>query len=180
MRYSYAWDFSPSVFYVSLPDQPGGWPDGAFVRLSGLFGGLDMSRGGAVQYGPDGNIVGRYVAPVEVYDRDARLDIVYVSSADVPLESRREGVAIEVTGRVGCDDWIWRDCFNLGPQGGPHPRAFFGVDSTASRFTGASIAGLVVGAMGVFVFAVALGHWLNQHKALKAPDVAAAPPESRT
>ena len=31
-----------------------------------------------------------------------------------------------------------------------------------SRFTGASIAGLVVGAMGVFVFTVALRHWLRE------------------
>jgi len=36
------------------------------------------------------------------------------------------------------------------------------VDTTASRFTGASIAGLVVGAMGVFVFTVALLHWLGE------------------
>ncbi len=36
------------------------------------------------------------------------------------------------------------------------------VDTTASRFTGASVAGLVVGAMGVFVFAVALRHWLGE------------------
>ncbi len=37
---------------------------------------------------------------------------------------------------------------------------FYGVDTTASRVHGASIAGLVVGAMGVFVFSVALRHWL--------------------
>jgi len=35
-----------------------------------------------------------------------------------------------------------------------------------SRFTGASIAGLVVGAMGVFVFSVALRHWLKERKAI--------------
>ena len=33
-----------------------------------------------------------------------------------------------------------------------------------SRFTGASIAGLVVGAMGVFVFTAALRHWLNERR----------------
>ena len=38
------------------------------------------------------------------------------------------------------------------------------LDTTASRFTGASIAGLVVGAMGVFVFNVALRHWLGQRR----------------
>jgi hypothetical protein len=38
------------------------------------------------------------------------------------------------------------------------------VDTTASRFHGASIAGLVVGAMGVFVFSVALRHWLGERR----------------
>jgi len=32
-------------------------------------------------------------------------------------------------------------------------------------FHGVSIAGLVVGAMGVFVFSVALRHWLKERKA---------------
>ena len=32
------------------------------------------------------------------------------------------------------------------------------------RFTGASIAGLVVGAMGVFVFGAALRHWLERRR----------------
>jgi hypothetical protein len=40
------------------------------------------------------------------------------------------------------------------------------VDAPAGRFTGASIAGLVVGAMGVFVFSVALRHWLRERRAI--------------
>jgi hypothetical protein len=36
-----------------------------------------------------------------------------------------------------------------------------------NRFTGASIAGLVVGAMGVFVFTVALRHWLGERRAAR-------------
>ncbi len=39
--------------------------------------------------------------------------------------------------------------------------AFLCIDVTASRWTGASVAGLVVGAMGVFVFVAALRHWLG-------------------
>ncbi len=34
------------------------------------------------------------------------------------------------------------------------------VDTAAGRFTGASVAGLVVGAMGVFIFALHLNRWL--------------------
>ncbi|MHC4200656.1 MAG: hypothetical protein ACYSU0_11745 [Planctomycetota bacterium] len=41
------------------------------------------------------------------------------------------------------------------------------IDATASRFTGASIAGLVVGAMGVFVFTVALRHWLWERRTFR-------------
>ena len=38
------------------------------------------------------------------------------------------------------------------------------LDAAASRFHGASIAGLVVGAMGVFVFTAALRHWLREQR----------------
>jgi hypothetical protein len=39
---------------------------------------------------------------------------------------------------------------------------------TASRWHLASIAGLVVGAMGVFVFTVALRHWLRERTAAES------------
>ncbi len=41
------------------------------------------------------------------------------------------------------------------------------IDTSASRFHGASIAGLVVGAMGVFVFTVALRHWRWERRRLR-------------
>ena len=44
--------------------------------------------------------------------------------------------------------------------------AFLCIDATASRWTGASVAGLAVGAMGVFVFCVALRNWLRERAAL--------------
>jgi hypothetical protein len=40
------------------------------------------------------------------------------------------------------------------------------IDPTASYLTGASIAGLVVGAMGVFIFGLYLRRWLVNRKAL--------------
>jgi hypothetical protein len=36
----------------------------------------------------------------------------------------------------------------------------------ASRFHGASVAGLVVGAMGIFIFGLYLRSWLRERKAL--------------
>ncbi len=47
-----------------------------------------------------------------------------------------------------------------------HDVDFF-LDGTASRFTPQSIAGLVVGAMGVFVFAVVLRRWLKNRRAFR-------------
>ena len=45
------------------------------------------------------------------------------------------------------------------------------VDEDASRLHGASVAGLVVGAMGVFVFAVALRHWLRERRSAMGLEV---------
>lgn len=51
--------------------------------------------------------------------------------------------------------------------GGVWAYAAIMIDAGASRFHGASIAGLAVGAMGVFVFAVALRHWLGERRNLR-------------
>jgi hypothetical protein len=40
------------------------------------------------------------------------------------------------------------------------------LDTTASRFHGASIAGQIVGAMGCFIFGLYLRRWLRERKAL--------------
>ena len=77
------------------------------------------------------------------------------------------GAAVSFAGRVAFHD----RCCGCG-QG-----LFVTVDTTASRFTGASVAGLVVGAMGVFVFAVAFRDWLGECRAPEA-DPTATPPES--
>ncbi len=53
---------------------------------------------------------------------------------------------------------------------GREPCASVMLDTAASRFTGASIAGLVVGAMGVFVFTVALRHWLGERRKFRERD----------
>ncbi|GAH67082.1 unnamed protein product, partial [marine sediment metagenome] len=47
---------------------------------------------------------------------------------------------------------------------------FVAVDCATSRFTGQSVAGLVVGAMGAAVFTVALWHWLRERRAGKAQE----------
>ncbi|MHC4199984.1 MAG: hypothetical protein ACYSU0_08340, partial [Planctomycetota bacterium] len=70
------------------------------------------------------------------------------------VQELEQGTLLRVTGRA-------LDLDMLEPPSG------LVVDATASRFTGASVAGLVVGAMGVFVFTVALRHWLGERRKLR-------------
>ncbi|MHC5054279.1 MAG: hypothetical protein ACYTKD_06135 [Planctomycetota bacterium] len=67
------------------------------------------------------------------------------------------GSKITVVGRIGL--CVLDDIVQNGP---PWPR----IDASASRFTGASISGLVVGAMGCFIFGLYLRRWLIDRKAL--------------
>jgi hypothetical protein len=73
-----------------------------------------------------------------------------------------------LTDRAAADDAIGRKVVLTGrvlPAKGHAGAGYpFIVDTTASRFHGASIAGLVVGAMGVFVFTIALQHWLKERR----------------
>ena len=55
-----------------------------------------------------------------------------------------------------------------GCESGP-PVFRFEVNASAGRMHGASTAGLVVGAMGVFVFTVALRHWLGERASRPPP-----------
>ncbi|MHC4199582.1 MAG: hypothetical protein ACYSU0_06285 [Planctomycetota bacterium] len=56
----------------------------------------------------------------------------------------------------------------IGVQGITVPIASINTD--ASRFHGATVAGLVVGAMGVFVFTVALRHWQTERRRFRERD----------
>ena len=82
--------------------------------------------------------------------RDESVCLSVVLPADEPMpEHARE---VKLVGRI-----------HYRPKGG-FP-SYLSLDTTASRFHGASVAGLVVGAMGVFVFTVALRHWLGERRA---------------
>ena len=52
---------------------------------------------------------------------------------------------------------------------GQEPVLDIDVVTRASRYHPATIAALVVGAMGVFVFTIALRHWLGERRARTAP-----------
>jgi hypothetical protein len=48
----------------------------------------------------------------------------------------------------------------------PYGKPCLGINTLASRFHGASIAGLVIGVMGCFIFGLYLRSWLRERKAL--------------
>jgi len=64
--------------------------------------------------------------------------------------STKVGTPMEIRGRLAVHE-SWSSI----------PTVSLYVDATRSRWTGASVAGLVVGAMGVFIFALHLRRWLR-------------------
>jgi len=82
--------------------------------------------------------------------------IVEMSSAQ--RRNIKPGVPVTLKGRVTF-------------QGGLSP--IYIVDCTASRWNGASVAGLVVGAMGVFIFALHLRRWLRVRRLVAGAEDAA-------
>jgi hypothetical protein len=152
MRYSYVWDLSASYIHDRTElIYNGEWPAGACVRVE-----------------------------AEWSDRGAWRALVLAGSgsADVPVDATGtadiHGIATARWGRVGVD--YIQDPGGL-PIGYEHARHVltpegYGrfvwpcVTVGAGRFTGESVAGLVVGAMGVFIFGLYLRRWLVERKAL--------------
>ena len=140
MRYSHCWD----VTVEELSEQH--WPlglgiwNGAYLRTSGAR----TSPGIATDWCED----------VRKYEFHVNWTSIYIQVAptsDLPPT----GVLTTFRGRVVAVRRPSDLPDHIGMQ----------IDTTASRVHGASVAGLVVGAMGVFVFTVALRHWLNQRRA---------------
>jgi hypothetical protein len=102
---------------------------------------------------PEGPVDWSYTLEGKAYrlwlvDRSNRWVLV-VTEDDVDLETRSRLLA---AGRVVTT---------------PIGRATRAIDTTRHRLCGQSVAGLVVGAMGVFVFATALNAWLGERRACR-------------
>ena len=156
MRYSYAWDVTradlvrattrgghnPLAEAYVRPGTTRSWHNpwvGAYVRL-----GESVSTRDPLMIGPDGTVFAS-VGP-ETFEVLAAVQVPY--DPDLPGQHGVEFAS--VSGRVAWD------------------KEYSGtlvVDSRSSRFHRASITGLVVGAMGVFVFAVYLRTWVKGRRA---------------
>ena len=138
MRYSYAWDLSPGK--LGSEEEAKVFEttrEGSYALIRGrLTGVLDVKGTPVAQVcdSPDGD----------------RCVLVLIL-AEEQRRSVHEGDAV-FTGRIA------------GVDPGEDTPPLVHLDTTASRFAGASIAGLVVGVMGVFVFGAALRHWLNERR----------------
>ncbi|MHC4200587.1 MAG: hypothetical protein ACYSU0_11395 [Planctomycetota bacterium] len=71
----------------------------------------------------------------------------------------------EVDGRIRVEQtWPEEPMRGSGARITLYTPYFVSLSAAASRLHGASIAGLVVGAMGVFVFSAAYRHWLGERR----------------
>jgi len=142
-RYSYAWDVRPDDF-AGVPGDLGHDPSAQgmldrYVRLRGVFHEDRGAHQGRVTENPEGD----HAVPV-------------LLDWTEPLPAK--GTEVILQGRVVLTLWGNMSAWT----------AAVGVDCTRGRWHGASVAGFVVAAWGVFVFAAALRHWLGLRKAQSA------------
>ena len=137
MRYSYCWDVTPrSLFGEKGLVGREHWPDRAYVRLPGP----------------------------QTWNRVEGGDIAYPRRFLMLGCPLHRGRYCPGPPRCKPEEWLGRVMvFSVLEDANVRWEAE--IDATASHFHPASIAGLLVGAMGVFVFAVALRHWLGQRRA---------------
>lgn len=132
-RYSYVWDVRAGDF-AGCYDYPHCHPMlGRYVRLGGVF----REDRGAHR----GTVTGA---------REGGHEVPILLDWTEPIPEKEADV--ELQGRVVL-------ARSQGSIAIPHRKV--AVDCTHSRWHGATVAGFVVGAWGVFIFAVALGHWLG-------------------
>ena len=153
MRYSYAWEFSPSQLSEEGNKGLGTrWPHAAYLRVAASQDDYYAST----MYDFARNITRYQLTP-----STGPGSIVYVVGFAPEMDANRNAGA----GYVGRVDGTWL----------PNHMC---LHTSASRFAWQSITGLFVGAIGVFVFSVALRHWLRQRKARAARTAGSRPPES--
>ena len=170
MRYSYCWPLAASDYDAVISDalliaRKAEAGEGSLFQkaaraaaASPLYGRYVVVEGRADPIFPKSDMElagdtatgGHYVV---AWADGGAVPIVVSDTARVPAHQEE----VVLSGRVVLDP-AWGSMSDM-------PMHLFFVDSTASRFHPASISGLVVGAMGVLVFAVYLRHWLKERRA---------------
>ncbi len=151
MRYSYAWDVTPVGLYgsecsVAAASYVRVWGK---TRLDRLYVPTKAAPGAAYN--------------VAVVDGDGQHEVFLTGVVDPRLRECWEGRLV----------WYYqthKQTAGLSPFQ-PDYWQMPAIDVSASRFHPASVAGLVVGAMGCFIFGLYLRGWLRERKALASQPV---------
>jgi hypothetical protein len=142
MACSYAWDVTPKdILEGRMPRLPGCPPEGTYVAIRTKMADV-----------PGDRHVGAISMRLQDPDNSDVFLYAYTPWQVAPPPGRHHNATI--IGRAPHE-----------PGAGLKEGQWKSIDTGSSRFTGASVAGLVVGAMGVFVFGAALRHWLNRRRA---------------
>ena len=148
MRYSYCRSYAIDDLKQHLGTEWREWPQDTYVQIKGgrayLFGPI-----------PEWGLTACYLkAAQEDVDR-----VVSVRGTQPTMEQMRsEGI---FRGRLHLSD---RRAWGQGQQSGNMLLMEFDLRADASRFHPASIAGIVVGAMGCFIFGLYLRRWILHHR----------------
>ena len=146
MRYSFAWDTTLADIENNAPaGRQGRWPDLAYVQFEAVMGCFCFVDSGSA------------IAQCTIRDPGSKLAAAILSlphAGSRPLP--QPGAQITCRGRIHCSE--------VPIMGMASVRKLIEVDAIGGRFTGASIAGLVVGAWGAFVFTSALIHWRTRRR----------------
>jgi len=154
MRYSWAWNYAGAELAAN------------YSRAGMIENYGDDGRPGSLFTWSHPDLVDRYVTIDDTLQGKWSMDMLWgvsLPAGDIYISflialphgatPPQDGHKIRLTGRmVSLSKWA---------EGGDS----LVLDTNASRFHGASVAGLVVAAMGVFVFTVALRHWLGERRA---------------
>jgi len=147
MRYSYAWDVTPESLGPLLPEHDTPLCLDRFVRLRGLSCRAEVYacvQGNVVPVPPN-SPRGHYFVWVAEPERPETAVAVYIE------DYRWSPEEVTFVGRI--------------ETGGLNALAAGYVNVMSSRFHPASLAGIVVGAMGCFIFGLYLRRWLREKKA---------------
>jgi hypothetical protein len=160
MRYSYAWEVTPRTMLESgTTPLEGPWA-GRYVSVFGRFAMLTSENGGSSR----GFIVEDTadLSPLEAPRFALSVRPNQIPALPKPGEYTF-GPVRAWKGRMSSENRIVRIDSKTGRA--DHEECTM-LDMWVSRFHGASIAGLIVGAMGVFIFGLYLRSWLRERKTL--------------
>ena len=143
MRFSYCWHVTPTELvraYYGRRDHPSA--SGIYVRITALHDGW-------VELGQTPYLV--------LKDPTGSEAIVKVLFEVRPGSVASRAGTVVLAGRLTWASSVAAEAETL----------YIGIIQDANRAHGASVAGLVVGAMGVFVFGAAFRHWLGERRAFR-------------